>query len=354
MANIMINQSCNLHCPYCFANEYVNKPCNLNSNISIDNFKQALDFVAKTDHHVGIIGGEPTLHDKFKEILELVIDNKNIETSTIFTNGVELDRYFNIISNRKFGYLVNVNPPSDMGKGLFDKMVKNLDTMHFERYLGDRTTLGINMYKPDFEYDYMIQLLLRYKKKSVRTSIAVPNSDKLRNMSPLDYFKEMKPRVMEFFNACKQIGVMPHFDCNGFPMCSIDAEDLKFLQSFYPMEKESKQYCNLADGNVCSPVIDIMPDLSTARCFGVKPDTPTYIYNFNDINDLRAYYTTYYDALARLIPVSDKCTKCKQYRNSKCNGGCLSFKLPELNAVRDKVLTAYTNRNKSSQAESDK
>ena len=35
MANIMLTDTCNLRCPYCFANEFVNKSAN---EISIENF----------------------------------------------------------------------------------------------------------------------------------------------------------------------------------------------------------------------------------------------------------------------------------------------------------------------------
>ncbi len=35
MANIMINEDCNLRCPYCFANEFVNKKTN---NVTEENF----------------------------------------------------------------------------------------------------------------------------------------------------------------------------------------------------------------------------------------------------------------------------------------------------------------------------
>jgi len=68
MANIMLTKRCNLKCPYCFAEEFVNKS---GDDISIENFKVALDFALTNPHEqIGLIGGEPTLHNNFKEILE--------------------------------------------------------------------------------------------------------------------------------------------------------------------------------------------------------------------------------------------------------------------------------------------
>ena len=42
MPNIMLTYRCNLKCPYCFANEFVNKK---NTDISLENFEKALDFI---------------------------------------------------------------------------------------------------------------------------------------------------------------------------------------------------------------------------------------------------------------------------------------------------------------------
>ena len=56
MANIMMTDVCNLHCPYCFANEFVNKDRN---EITEEAFKKAVDFILGDGSHstVGLIGG---------------------------------------------------------------------------------------------------------------------------------------------------------------------------------------------------------------------------------------------------------------------------------------------------------
>ena len=66
MANIMMTDVCNLRCPYCFANEFVNKDTN---EISEENFRKAVDFIVGDGSHssVGLIGGEPTVHSHFEE-----------------------------------------------------------------------------------------------------------------------------------------------------------------------------------------------------------------------------------------------------------------------------------------------
>lgn len=68
MANIFLTRKCNLKCPYCFADEFVNQK---NQDVTLENFKKILNFI-KVDKtsKVGLIGGEPTLHPKFNEILD--------------------------------------------------------------------------------------------------------------------------------------------------------------------------------------------------------------------------------------------------------------------------------------------
>ena len=70
MANILLTNVCNLQCPYCFANYYTH---DIAEEITLESFKKALDFIASSNNQnekIGLIGGEPTLHTQFGEILE--------------------------------------------------------------------------------------------------------------------------------------------------------------------------------------------------------------------------------------------------------------------------------------------
>ena len=105
MANIMITDVCNLHCPYCFANEFVNHARN---DIEVDNFKKALEFIlTNPTERVGLIGGEPTTHPNFKELLKILVEDKRVTNVVLFTNGVFMEPYIEILTNPKFHILVN-------------------------------------------------------------------------------------------------------------------------------------------------------------------------------------------------------------------------------------------------------
>ena len=174
MANIMLTDACNLKCPYCFANEFVNKDKN---DITKEAFDEATDFIVGDGTHtlVGLIGGEPTIHPRFEHFSNKLISDRRVKRIVVFTNGICLDRYMDIITHEKVYLLINCNPPSDTGEADYNKLVDNIGILFRQNEVKDRTYLGINMYKADFEYLYFTDLLVRYDHRNVRASIAVPN-----------------------------------------------------------------------------------------------------------------------------------------------------------------------------------
>lgn len=120
MPNIMLTYRCNLKCPYCFANEFVNSS---STDITLENFDKAIGFLTKDGPtRVGLIGGEPTLHGEFDTILTRIIDNPLITEATIYTNGILLDKYIKLIVHPKFRVLVNWNSEEDIGKSHFSRI----------------------------------------------------------------------------------------------------------------------------------------------------------------------------------------------------------------------------------------
>ncbi|MBT8489822.1 MAG: radical SAM protein, partial [Deltaproteobacteria bacterium] len=84
MPNILLTNYCNLNCPYCFAGKMMSRKGN---NISVHNFKKAVSYLKKNrEKHVGIIGGEPTLHPRFLDLMTYVIE-QGFKVQ-LFTNGV--------------------------------------------------------------------------------------------------------------------------------------------------------------------------------------------------------------------------------------------------------------------------
>jgi sulfatase maturation enzyme AslB (radical SAM superfamily) len=326
MSNVMINKVCNLKCPYCFANEFVNKEDK--NNITEENFKKAIDFIVKSGRdYIGIIGGEPTLHPNFEKLAYMAINHDNIREVRIFTNGITLDKYIKLFSHHKVTALINLNSPNDIGKKNFDKVISNL--MEFEKYnyIEPNMTLGINMYKPDFDYEYFLDTATRFNVKGVRVAIAVPNNiAESRNSDPLEYFSEMKPRIFQFFKELKKLGIVPSYDCNLMPLCITTDEEKEFLKSFTVL----RQQINLNNNPLCDPVIDILPDLKMVRCFGCSEICKADMEHFERIQQVSDFFAKSIDVPASLIDASPKCKTCLYQNTGRCTGGCIAFKQQKL------------------------
>lgn len=331
MANIMINETCNLRCPYCFADEFVNKNP---KEMSMEDFDTALNFALSSGYNerIGLIGGEPTLHSHFKEILIKLINDNRVKNVTVFTNGVKINEYLNEISHAKIHLIINCNSPENMGTKAYETMVTNIKEMISNRYYKEKITLGINMYKPDFDYEYILELLKQFNLKSVRTSISVPN-DLTYLANPLNYFSMMKPRVLEFFDKLKEVNIIPFFDCNAMPVCIWSEQERNKVLKEFP---EVKTKTNLFNTTVlCSPIIDILPDLTIIRCFGLSEQTKKNILDFKNIEEARNYYVRTIDSFACNTCHSKDCFSCYERETAKCNGGCLCFKINDIRKIND-------------------
>lgn len=336
MANIMLTDTCNLHCPYCFANEFVNYDQN---EISMEAFRLAKEFILGDGTHdrVGLIGGEPTTHSCFESILRDLYSDERVKRVVLYTNGVFLDKYLNLMTHPKMRILVNCNSKNDIGRDNFRRIRNNLDELILSREFRDPITLGINMYHPEFDYSYIIELLLRYKMNHVRVSITVPNLDATRNTDAYPYFESIKPRMTVFFEELLENGIVPNFDCNKIPHCLVSDDDIKILKKYLSNPKLKKLFdkSNLSNSVVtCRPVIDIRQDLTAVRCFGLSSCTKQKITDFANISDLENYYTRTVDAFACNTVYAERCINCQERKVMHCYGGCLAFKqnaLLELN-----------------------
>ena len=346
MANIMMTDVCNLHCPYCFANEFVNKDKN---EITEKAFKKAVDFIVGDGSHssVGLIGGEPTVHSKFEFFMRELLTDERVKGIVVYTNGILMDRFWNVLCHPKTHLLINCNPPKDIGEIQFQRLCQNLQVIIEEKLCVERVTLGINMYQTNFEYQYLLELLKRFKLHHVRVSITVPNYDAERNVDAHSYFESMKPRMFEFFHELLQNEIIPNFDCNKIPSCLVTEEE---LAQFAPYLNNTFIKNNINRSNIittdvhCAPVIDIRQDLTAVRCFGLSASTKQCIEDYSGIKELENYYLRTVDAFAYNTSYCYKCVDCHLRKVMKCSGGCLAYKINQITELRrraDELLGVF-------------
>lgn len=282
MANLMLTKQCNLHCSHCFANEFVNRQSDV---MSYENFLTCLDFL---------------------------------------TNGILLDRFFTKLRNGKFIILLNLNSPAGIGQSNFERTIRNIDQMINHLYIHSQVQLSLNVYAPNMDYQYMLDTLQRFHMKCLRLSVAVPNIEAGREVDPLAYFRSMADTVRALVKDLLEIGVAPTFDCNYIPFCIFDDQD-NMLASQYP---EIMKRSNILRINpICSPVLDILPDLQVVRCFGMSSLYKVNLLDFRNTQELQRHFDAEIDKLAYHVLPSSECKNCREYAVLRCSGGCYAYRL---------------------------
>lgn len=333
MPNIMLTYRCNLQCPYCFANEFVNKD---KTDIKIKDFLKAVSFITRTENFLGIIGGEPTLHPGFGTILDLLIANPKVKGIRLFTNGLLLHRYIPQATHPKTEICVNCNSPQNTGEKAFISLKQNLDIVFQQENMRERILLGFNLYDDDMDYSYIVELLQRYKLHRARISVTVPDFSSGSVTDAMETFRKRKKFLMEFYKKMDSINVLPSSDCNHPPYCIWNDEEKKWLEAYaakYPGIRT-----NITDHySRCYPVVDILPNLYAVRCFGMSDFMKVRIEDFQNFNDIVNYFLYEIDSDAYKLPACEECKSCEEWKTRHCLAGCIGYKASRIRMCSEAI-----------------
>ena len=313
MANIAINNYCNLRCRYCFADDMIHEE---NKSITIDDLRKILAFLSRTPkNRVGIIGGEPTLHPHFSEIMKEVNRYcRELNTgATLFTNGTNLEKYLPDIGERT-GLLINVNSPKYTPPEEYQKTMAVLEHLADLSWFDMRANIGCNIYPGLDDYTYIWEITDRYHIDHVRTSVVSPGGcfANMRNDKE-KYYMDMKPVFLEHCKNAIEHHCRLNMDCGHIPDCYFTAEEAEIVRTA----------CEQPKNSFCEPVVDITSDFRATSCFGAYD--PVDIRDFDDIIELERYLMA-----KKVLPKAEKngngrCASCRKHELLQCQGGCLGF-----------------------------
>lgn len=313
MANIAIVNFCNLKCKYCFADDMIQDE---SVSMTLEDYRRVLSFIARTPkNHVGIIGGEPTLHPQFEEILKET--NKYCReantSSTLFTNGIELDRFLPFIGDR-IGLLINCNAPEYQSAESYKKQKDTLDHLFELSWFDRKANCGCNLHPGCTDYSYMWDIVDRYHLDHIRCSVVSPAAcyESWRKDKE-GYYKMMKPMFLKICEDAKKHHCILNMDCGHIPLCYFTTEEKEFI----------RETCRNCEQDFCEPVVDITPDFKATACFG-SYDTVD-IRDFENLFELERYLLIKKSYPRAQANCTGKCTTCKKHSLLQCQGGCLGF-----------------------------
>lgn len=317
MANIALLNKCNLRCPYCFAENYTE---GVNDQIERDAFLKLVDFSAP-DGEVGIIGGEPLLHKDFDSLIDILKCDFRFQRVTVFTNGIFIDKHLNALIHPKIHILINVNSSLDIGADKFNRIDEDINLLCNYGMMGN-VSLGINVYKENQDFSDFLYLVKKYGFNKIRLSVVIPKD---KGQGGIDYFYKMKPTLFSLYKELKALNVSPCYDCNAIPECVYTEEEKEFLATL-PFANQYERDIFMGRRSVCSPVIDLYPDLTARRCFGCYDTLSVNVSDFKNINDLKNHFFMEIDSRLVHNYSREECKDCYKYKTFGCFGGCLCYK----------------------------
>lgn len=316
MPNISIINKCNLECDYCFAKDMTNNPNFY--QISFEEYKKLFQFIINSQSykHIGIIGGEPTLHPNLKDIL-IYTNNQcklNNATALLFTNGINLLPFIPYIENN-ISVLININSPNTMSEDQWKNLNKTLDyifspndPVEFE------CTCGCNIHLNCDDYNYIWEIIDKYKIQNLRCSIASPGGC-YQNwiQKKQQYYNTLKPIFLQFCLDAKKHNCKLNLDCNKIPLCYFTSDELNLVASV----------CINYEKLFCKPVIDFISSNEAVSCFGNYK--PINITSFQTFDDLYNFFYTQNNDLRNNLIINSSCKQCNLFQTNQCQSSCLSF-----------------------------
>lgn len=320
--NVMLTGACNLRCNYCFASGAIEQ--------ANTEFMSWPDLGRVVEYHVRwglkslkIVGGEPTLHPRFLDFLDVLRAQEQIEHLFVYTNllcdAAVLDGLMALSAHQEVELLVNLNPRSDIGDARYQATVENLKRLKLNKVLGNSRVnfaIGINVYRPDFDDSYAMDLCRRLQ-CNLRYSYVTPLS--FAGIDLKDYFQAAAAYTVSLAENAFEKGVFAYIDCNYVPVCCYTDEQYETIRT---KSSFAKTACDLP-----TP-LSIKPDMTVIPCFVVEELGALEF-------DLETSPAEMTEAIARTIVegtvpnLFDECRDCclKRYQGAVC--GCPGFRKTE-------------------------
>jgi len=331
---VCITYKCNLRCSYCYA-------CGLEKDfpqdMTVENFKKLISW-AKSNRWTVIrfLGGEPTSHPDFSEMLDICRQNQmriGMATNNIYPTSLlsRIDR----IHKQFFSINYNNDFLDKKQKKIFEDNLQQLSAkkMLFEFSLViDRKSVDLKN---------LFTLANKYKPIAIRASIAIPGFSGDRSLEELrKNFGAVFGQIAKIQEQCIKLEI-PFYMYRPLLPCLFESGQWEKLKRVFPFVCFTR--CPIGVKGDYAQAVVVNPDLSIFPCIAIFVKGPN-ILSFDSRQQISEFYK---DALKKKIsaPLMDECKSCQKhekflksiqeprqqkttsyYEETLCQGGCLSFR----------------------------
>ncbi|MDR1728323.1 MAG: radical SAM protein [Acidobacteriota bacterium] len=311
MANLVLTTACNRRCAYCFADrdEAAGAASGARpGEMGMDAALAALDWVAASGRsEIRLLGGEPTLHPRFPDILQAALA-RGLD-ALVFSNGLMPDAALAALADApadRCRVMLNLNVGEEAADGDRERSSRAAAT------LGRRAFVGVNIHRPGLPLAEAVEFAAAHGlRKVVRVGLAHPRPDGgNRWLHPRDY-RRVGGELELFLRRVQPDGYALNLDC-GFVPCM-------FGEGFFEM-------AGLGAAEVgcrCGPIPDVLPDLTAIHCFplGALDQLPVSgVGTVAEMNGLLQGRLRVFQG----VGVFKECARCPLLSDGRCRGGCLA------------------------------
>jgi hypothetical protein len=309
MTNLAISAVCNQKCPYCFTTDHLGAVTHREAFVTIEAFEASLDFLDRSHmDEVRLLGGEPTLHPQFPQLVTLALArHKKI---TVFSNGLMPEQSAACLAELPPGectVIVNVGSPVP---GSDDVFLQQSSTL---RRLASQALVGFNIYRPDFQAEFLLPLVKETGcRPMIRLGLAQPCLSGANEYLRPVHYQFVGAKITRLAQAAARWNVKLAFDC-GFVRCMFSDRDLATLKT---LEADVGWQCGpIPDVDTTGQVIHCYPLSRFLRLpLTLDADAPAWRQVFEQ-------HTQPY----RQAGIFQECSTCFFKQSKECSGGCLSL-----------------------------
>jgi radical SAM protein with 4Fe4S-binding SPASM domain len=310
MANLTVTTTCNLECPFCFAeNEMGGSACEgTDPYISLEAFERQLAFIDRSGiDHVRLIGGEPTLHPQFPELVRRAGGRHVV----VFSNGLMSEQALACLERlapSACTVLVNMNATRFADGPRPHETRRRALSVH---RLGPRALLGFTIFRVAFDLEPLLELIIEAgAKRAIRLGLAQPILGGCNEFLHPKQYPAVGRRITAFADRAARVGVRLEFDC-GFVRCMFSDDDIKRLEG-----------AGADLGWRCNPILDLSPEGRVAHCFPLG-GVGIPLTDDLDADDARRRLSAKVQHY-RIAGIYRECSRCEYKRRGECTGGCLA------------------------------
>lgn len=319
--NFLITNYCNQSCPFCFASREMSSTV-LDKEMKMDDYKKMLTKITKggITKSIKFLGGEPTLHSRLFEMLDMAIKKKL--SIQIFTNGVIGRERMSRLSSygNKIGYTFNVMTPGfQLNEKLRNEVSANMAILGKQSEITFSITL--DPYFKSEKFFSTVSSAIMGTLSDIRIGLSNPVAGG-RNWYTFSEFPKIGTVLVNFMQKSRAQGFTGEFHMNcGFTRCMFTKQEYDYIKKEFPFIGWS---CFGKESSM-----DIAVDMSAFHCF------PLSEHKRVDLNKI-----SYKEANKQLIKErmvlwskmkKEVCLRCPffGYGGDKCPGPCLAFQINE-------------------------